>query len=162
MENYASNFGTVRWHQVIPAKNRDIGPSTRPKLLAFFDDSQKLNHLKTELAAVVDWGEVSIKATYKLEGDGPLALTCYETIQEVKSAIQVENIPNVQAIAKKISPSAAVQQQLIAYAKNCVEPALNYFKQQLTSSLKFRLLLLKHHGFSIQIPLNSLIPIHHQ
>ena len=99
--------------------------------------------MKTELAAVVDWGEVSIKATYKLEGDGPLALTCYETIQEVKSAIQVENIPNVRAIAKKISPSAAVQQQLIAYAKNCVKPALNYFKQQFTSSLKVPLAAFK-------------------
>jgi len=117
-------------------KNTDIGPATRPKLLAFFEDPQKLNHLKIELAAIVDWGEVFVKATYNLEGDGPLALTCFETIQEVKSSIQVGNIPNVQAIAKGISPSAAVQQQLIAYAKNCVEPALNYFKQQLTSSLK--------------------------
>ena len=116
-------------------KNTDIGPSTRPKLLAFFEDSQKLNHLKIELAAVVDWGEVFVKATYNLEGDGPLALTCYETIQEVISAVQVGNIPNVQAIAKSISSSSAVQQQLVAHAKNCAEPALNYFKQ-LTSSLK--------------------------
>lgn len=124
-------------------KNTDIGSSTRPKLLAFFEDSQKLNHLKIELAAVVDWGEVFVKATYNLEGDGPLALTCYETIQEVKSAIQVGNIPNVQAIAKSISPSSAVQQQLIAHAKNCVEPALNYFRQQLTSSLKVPLAAFK-------------------
>lgn len=77
-----------------------------------------------------------MKATYNLEGDGPLALKCYETIQEVKSPIQVENIPNVQVIPKSISPSSAVQQQLITHAKSCVEPALNYFKQQLASSLK--------------------------
>ena len=99
--------------------NRDIGPSTRPKLLAFIEDSQKLNHLKIELAAIVDQTEVFVKATYNLEGDSPLALTCF---QEVKSSIQVENISNVQAIAKSVSPSAAVQQQLIAYAKNCGEP----------------------------------------
>ena len=75
-----------------------------------------------------------VTATYNLEDDSPL--TCYETIKEVKSAIQVGNIPNVQMIAKSISPSSAVQQQLIANAKCCVEPALNYFKQQLASSLK--------------------------
>ena len=99
--------------------------------------------MKIELAAVVDWGEVFVKATYNLEGDGPLALTCYKKIQEVKSVIQVGNIPNVQAIAKSISPSSAVQQQLIAHAKKCVEPALNYFKQQLTSSLKVPLATFK-------------------
>ena len=64
-----------------------IGSSTRPELLAFYVDSQKLNHLKIELAAVVDWGEVSVKATCNLEGDDPLALTCYKTNQEVKIAI---------------------------------------------------------------------------
>ena len=78
-----------------------------------------------------------------MEGDGPLALTCYDTIQKVKSAMQVGNIPNVQVIAKSISPSSAVQQQLIAHAKNCVEPALKYFKQQLTSSLKVPLAAFK-------------------
>ena len=36
-------------------KNTDIGPSTRPKLLNFFEDSQKLKYLKIELAVVVDW-----------------------------------------------------------------------------------------------------------
>ena len=41
-------------------KNTDIGPSTRPKLLNFFEDSQKLKYLKIELAAVVDWGEVFV------------------------------------------------------------------------------------------------------
>ena len=117
-------------------KNTDIGPSTRPKLLNFFEDSQKLKYLKIELAVVVDWGEAFVKATYNLESDGPLALICYETIQEVISSIQVGNIPNVQAIAKDISSVTTVQQQLIAYAKNCDEPALHYFKQQLNSSLK--------------------------
>ena len=50
----------------------------------------KLHNLKIELAAVVDWGELFVKATYNLEGDGPLAFTCYEAMQEVISLIQVE------------------------------------------------------------------------
>ena len=78
--------------------NTDIGPSTRPKLLAFFEDSQKLQSFKIELAAVIDWGEAFVKATYNLENDGPLAFTCYETIQEVITSIQVGNIPNVKAV----------------------------------------------------------------
>ena len=40
-------------------------------------DSQKLVTLKIELAAIVDWGEPFIKATYNLKGDGPLAFTCF-------------------------------------------------------------------------------------
>ena len=98
---------------------------------------------------VVDWSEAFVKATYNLEGDGPLALTCYETILEVISSIKVGNIPNVQAVAKDISLVITVQQQLIGYAKNCVEPAVHYFKQQLTASLNTPLAASKHHSFLI-------------
>ena len=38
----------------------------------------------------MDWGELFVKATYNLEGDGPLAFTCYEAMQEVILLIQVE------------------------------------------------------------------------
>jgi len=40
----------------------------KTKTPSFFDDSQNLNHLKIELAAIVDCGEVFVKATYNLEG----------------------------------------------------------------------------------------------
>ena len=70
MGNYKSNFGTVWRCKAILAKNTDIGSSTKSKLLTFFEDSKKHNHLKIELAAVVDWCEVFVKATYNLEGDG--------------------------------------------------------------------------------------------
>ena len=88
-----------------------------------------------ELVAVVDWGKAFVKATYNLEGNGLLSLTCYETIKEAISSMQVKNIPNVQAVANDISSTTTVQQQLVAYTKNCVEPALHYFRQRLTSSL---------------------------
>ena len=42
----------------------------------------------------------------------------------------------MQVIARSISPSTVVQQQLIAYVKVSAKPGLNYFKQQLTSSPK--------------------------
>ena len=135
----------VQFRDIKPflVNNSDIGPSTRPKLLFFFDDSQKLNHLKIELAAVVDWGEPFVNATYKLEGDGPLAFTCYEAIQEVVTSIKVANIPNVQAVARDISPSLTVQKTLISHAKQCIQPGIDYFNHQLGTSLKSPLLAFK-------------------
>jgi len=35
-------------------KHPDIGPITMLKLLAYFDDPQKIRHVKLELAAVVE------------------------------------------------------------------------------------------------------------
>ena len=43
-----------------------------------FSDSSKNANLQFELAAIVDYSEPFVKATYKFEGDGPLALECYE------------------------------------------------------------------------------------
>ena len=57
-----------------------------------------------ELVAVVDYGEPFVKATYNLEGDRPLALSCYELVQEVVASIQVDNVPNLQAVIRQTSP----------------------------------------------------------
>ena len=64
-------------------RNTDLGPSSRPRLLAILSDQEKLKHLKLELAAIIDWGEVFVKATYNLEGDGPLSFTAYEEVRTV-------------------------------------------------------------------------------
>ena len=45
-----------------------------------------------------------MEATYILEGDGPLAFTCYEIMQTIVSAIEVANTPNVD-----------IFQELVAY-----------------------------------------------
>ena len=92
--------------------------------------------MKLELAAAVDYGEPFVKATYSLEGDGPLVLSCYELVQEVVASIKVENVQNLQAVIVQISQHVAVQQQLKTYAKQCIQPVLDYFNQQLQSSLK--------------------------
>ena len=89
-------------------QHSDIGTHTRPKLLTYFEDPEKLKYLKVELAAVVDYGEPFVKATYNLEGDGPLALSCYELVQEVVASIKVENVPNFQAVIVQTSPHVAV------------------------------------------------------
>ena len=38
-------------------RNRDLSPLSRLNLLPILTDQEKLNHLKLELAAVIDWGK---------------------------------------------------------------------------------------------------------
>ncbi len=90
-----------------------------------------------ELAATIDFGQPFVKATYNLAGDGPLALKCFEIVDAVSAGIQVAHAPNVKVIARVVSQGApSVKQQLIDYAKRCVQPGLDYFHHQLGSSLK--------------------------
>ena len=120
--------------------NNDIGPSVRPKLLSFFSDMQRKANLQLEIAMTVDWGEPFVKACYFLEGDGPLAFECYEAISKISAAMQVGHTPNVQAVVRQLTdgtlPPNPQPQQLMAYAKACVQPGLDYFDKQLDSSLK--------------------------
>ena len=51
----------------------------------------------------MDWGEPLIKATYFLEGDGPLALECYEAVKKVSEAVHVAHTLNVLATAQQLS-----------------------------------------------------------
>ena len=125
---HATVAGSIWGYQPFLVNNSDIGPSTRPKLLFFFDDSQKLNHLKIELAAVIDWGEPFVNATYKLEGDG---LHATKLSKKLLHQLKVANIPNVQAVARDISPSLTVQKILISHAKQCIQPGIDYFNHQL-------------------------------
>ena len=67
----------------------------------------------------------------------------YEAIQEVVTSIKVANIPNVQAVARDILPSPTVQKTLIAHAKQCIQPGIDYFNHQLGTSLKSPLLAFK-------------------
>lgn len=127
-------------------RNDDIGPTLRPKLLSFFADQQQQGLLQLEIAATVDWGEPFVKACYFLEGDGPLALESYEAIERVSASLRIGNTPNVHAIAQRLSGAQLADtrtQQLVAYAKSCVQPGLDYFERQLGSSLKASLAAFK-------------------
>ncbi len=50
------------------------------KLQNLLSDATSHSHLLLELAITIDAGEPFIKATYTLEGDGPLALLCYRVL----------------------------------------------------------------------------------
>ena len=68
-----------------------------------------------ELASIVDVGVHFVKATYNLEGDGALVLSCYEEIVKVKAALQAAHYPNMAAIARRLAPgNIPIQQQWMA------------------------------------------------
>ena len=85
----------------------DLGSNaTRTKLLDILRDLEKKAKLQIELAVVVDCGHAFVKATYDLEGDGPLVVECFDTIETVKAAIHTFHTPNLKAVVKKISDSS--------------------------------------------------------
>lgn len=64
------------------------------------------------MAVVVDVDTHFVRATYMLEGDGPLALTCHETISTLTTAVNQAHYPNTQAVIRSIilkcDPTTAV------------------------------------------------------
>ena len=138
------SFSATRWwskwecQQQIMTQWGDV-----PKFLAATDvapkSCQKLkNLLQTagtelliEFAVIVDVGEPFVKATYSLEGDGPLAPACYETLSSVKASVQVKHWPNTKAIARRLAEefqNPGLEQKLMDYALSCVQPGFTYFQ----------------------------------
>ena len=148
MASYCSTRWWSKWeviHQVMKyfgdiapflEDNPELSPVTRGKLLELLQNATVKAHLQIEIAAIVDAGEAFVKATYNLEGDGPLAFRCYEILSTLTASIQVAHYPNVQAIAQTLScGSHVVLQQWINYGKACVMPGLQYFLDKFTHEL---------------------------
>jgi len=127
-------FGNI---ELFLQKHDDLGPASRQKLMAFFQDP-KTALLKIELASIIDWGEAFVKANYNLEGDGPLAFTCYEIVQTVVASIKVAITPNVNAVTRSLVP---VQQSNTL--KVVCSLALTIFSTNFRPALKCPWLLLK-------------------
>ena len=70
-----------------------------------------------ELAIIVDGTTPFVQATYRLEGDGFLALTTYQEIRTLESTVSTQHYPNVNALARlESNGSIAHQNQLVNYA----------------------------------------------
>ena len=102
-------------------------PPSRLKLLARPPQNRNLH---MDLAVTVDAGEPFVKSTYKLEGDGPRALSAYEEISTLCAAVSTEQYPNVVAVSNKLTAVSTSRNQLIAYAQACVKPAYDYFEKK--------------------------------
>lgn len=102
-------------------ENNDLPPAQ--KLLDILNDPPKNRKLQMELAITIDFGEPFVKATYRLEGDGPLALNAYEEIAALHATISTQHFPNTNAVATKLSSNRPTsnKQQLISYATKCIK-----------------------------------------
>ena len=90
-----------------------------------------------ELAITVDAGEPFVKATYHMEGDGPLVFSAYEEISTLRSTISNPFYPNVRAVADELAGGVpSLNNQLINYAKACVKPAYDYFNRKFGEDLE--------------------------
>ena len=103
----------------------------------YFLTHRRLMNLKLELAATIDVGEHFVKATYFLEGDGPLVFACYEKLSTVSQLCQATCFLNVCAIAAAISEEDPCQNvtALERSAKACVEPAITWFLRKFNVDL---------------------------
>ena len=137
----------------------DMPPATTTKLLEILRDPSLCRKLKMELSITVNAMEPFVKATYFLEGDSALALLAYERVSAVFSAISTEHYPNVIAIAKQLSGgNSAREQQLVSYARSCVQPAYSYSQNKFDGELKPALLVFKTARYFTLSKLNELKP----
>ena len=120
-------------------RHEDVAPASCTKLLHYLDDVQKKICIEVELAVSVDAGLPFVQPTYKLEGDGPLALQCYEVSASLTAAVNMAqpHYPNVLAVSTKLSGgNVQLQQQMVQHAVSCVQPGLLYFQECLRGCLQ--------------------------
>ena len=78
-----------------------------------------------------------VKATYSLEGDGPLALQAYQTVSSLYKHITLQYYPNLVSVACQLSQGNMERKnQLLAYGKVCCAPAYAYFKTKFDNDLQ--------------------------
>ena len=94
-------------------------------------------NLKLRIDDTIDVGEHFMKATYFLEGDGPLVFACYEKLSAVSQLCQAPCFLNVRAIVTAISEEDPCQNvtALERSAKACVEPAITWFLRKFNVDL---------------------------
>ena len=77
-----------------------------------------------------------VKASYRLEGDGPLIFQAYEEIVTVKAAIHRVHYPSLLAVTQQIvNGDSNLQHRLHIYATDCLRLGLQYFKTKFGSDL---------------------------
>jgi hypothetical protein len=119
------------------AKDAKFCAQIVPQLQAIMSDPRRLIDLKLELAVTIDVGQHFVKATYYLEGDGPLVFSCYEKLKAVAEACQNPHFPNVRAVAVSIANQDPTQnvETLEQRAKECVQPAIRWFLRKFNVEL---------------------------
>ena len=141
------SFSPTRWWKQLMIQFGDVGtflnqeeigsPASVAKLTNILCDQTRNVYLQIELASVVDCGRPFVTATYKLEGDGALVLSCYEVIEELEASVHSCYTPNLDAVIQRLSASTPRSPpQLKAYAMRCIQPGLDYFTRQIRTNLQ--------------------------
>ena len=111
------------------AKDAKVCPQILPQLQEILSYPKQHMLLKLELATTIDVRGHYVKATYFLEGYGPLIFSCCEKLSALNQACQAPHYPNVHAIATAIAgedPSQNVA-ALERRAKACVELTITVY-----------------------------------
>lgn len=117
--------------------NQELPAVTTTKMTNILNNAANSRKLKIELALTVDAMLPFVKATYYLEGDGPLSLTAYECVRSLYAHISVRDFPNVKATARHLAAGNSThEQQLLTYALGCVDPAFEYFTTKFDNDLQ--------------------------
>ena len=140
-------------------ENEEICPANRGHLLEISDDPQSCQDLRLELAAVIDAGVRFVNATYYLEGDGPLIFSCYERLSAVAQAVAVDHYPNTEAVAREIANgNVAIYNQLMAQAKACIRPGLNFYQHKFSVQFRDTVRAFKAARFCCPVQVQALRP----
>lgn len=105
----------------------------RKRLKATIEDLPARAQLQMQLSAVVEFGRPFADATYQLEGDGALCSRVYEVISALTRFVNAEpvHLPCTTAVARTLSAGNQLQQQQwLAFAQECIAPAIHYFNQR--------------------------------
>lgn len=122
----------------------DLSPATKMKLQSIINNPTHKSQLIIELAITVDAVEPFVKATYFLEGDGPLVFDCYETVFGLTLFIITAYYPNTNAVISSLaSENKEAQQRLSHYAVECVKPGYDYFESKFEEELKPAVMIFK-------------------
>lgn len=108
-----------------------VSAATRACLLQVIDDDERLKSLRLQMAITVDFGKIFVEKTYILEGDGELIATAYTHLQEISTAAALGHSPYTLEAAQEIAgDNPAEAQRLVTEAKDCVRPAIDYFRKR--------------------------------
>ena len=100
-----------------------------------------------------------VNATYYLEGDGPLIFSCYERLSAVAQAIAVDHYPNTEAVAREIANgNVAIYNQLMAQAKACILPGLNFYPYKFSVQFRDTVRAFKAARFCCPVQVQALRP----
>ena len=130
------------------------------KLDAMLSDNRNLGLLPMELATVVDVGEYFVSGTYKMEGDGLLAITCFEEIVRVRTSLTVGHYPNMVAISNRLAVgNPIVAQQWMKYGMDYVRPGIDYFHSKFGNDSSPPLNAFKAARLASLLKVNDLKPV---